>query len=57
MEGKRLRLRALVAMPDGSSVVRAELQGPQSEPESLGGQLAAVLRQRGADAILAAVNA
>jgi hydroxymethylbilane synthase len=57
IERNRLRLRALVALPDGSRVVRAEVQGPQSEPESLGEQLAAVLRARGADAILAAVNA
>jgi len=57
LEGNRLRVRALVALPDGSRVVRAELQGPQSEPESLGRELAAVLKQRGADAILAIVNA
>ena len=56
LEGNRLRVRALVALPDGSRVVRAELQGPQAEPESLGRELAAVLKQRGADAILAAVN-
>jgi hydroxymethylbilane synthase len=51
----KLRLRGLVAMPDGSRVVRAELSGPIAAPEELGEMLAASLRALGADAILASL--
>lgn len=53
--GKQLRLRGLVATPDGSRVVRAEASGPLSSPEALGEKLAADLRALGADAILASL--
>jgi hydroxymethylbilane synthase len=53
--GTELRLRALVAKPDGSQVVRAESNGPITAPEELGETLAARLRTLGADAILAAL--
>jgi hydroxymethylbilane synthase len=51
-----IRLRGLVATPDGSKIVRAELSGPLAHPEQLGDALAAELRARGADAILAALS-
>lgn len=54
--GTDLRLRALVAKPDGSRVVRAESNGPMTAPEELGEALAARLRALGADAILAALS-
>jgi hydroxymethylbilane synthase len=54
--GAQIRLRGLVALPDGSKVVRAELIGPIAEPERLGEALAANLRSLGADAILAALS-
>jgi len=54
--GMEIRLRGLVALPDGSKVVRAELIGPIAEPERLGEALAANLRSLGADAILAALS-
>jgi hydroxymethylbilane synthase len=54
--GAQIRLRGLVAMPDGSKVVRAELIGPIAAPEKLGEALAANLRSLGADAILAALS-
>ena len=54
--GAQIRLRGLVAMPDGSKVVRAELKGPIAAPEKLGEALAANLRSLGADAILAALS-
>jgi hydroxymethylbilane synthase len=54
--GSQIRLRALVARPDGSKVVRAELVGPMAAPESLGEALAANLRALGADAILASLS-
>jgi len=53
--GTRLRLRGLVAKPDGTQVVRAEASGPVSAPEELGQKLAAELRAQGADAILASL--
>ena len=54
--GTELRLRALVAKPDGSRVVRAELNGPMAAPEELGENLASTLRALGADAILASLS-
>ena len=54
--GGEIRLRGLVAMPDGSKVVRADLSGPIAAPEELGVMLAAKLRALGADAILASLS-
>jgi hydroxymethylbilane synthase len=54
--GSQIRLRGLVAKPDGSKVVRAELSGPIDSPEQLGEALAANLRTLGADAILASLS-
>ncbi len=54
-KGARLRLRAVVASPDGKKAVRAELEGEASEPEALGARVAGLLRERGADQILAAL--
>ncbi len=54
--GTQLRLRALVAKPDGSRVLRAESNGPVTAPEELGEKLAATLRALGADAILATLS-
>ena len=51
--GGQIRLRGLVATPDGRKVLRAELSGSISAPEPLGEALAADLRRQGADAILA----
>lgn len=54
--GTELRLRGLVARPDGSRIVRAESNGSMAAPEELGEQLAARLRVLGADAILASLS-
>jgi hydroxymethylbilane synthase len=54
--GTEIRLRGLVAMPDGSRVVRAESSGSSARPEELGETLAAQLRTLGADAILASLS-
>jgi hydroxymethylbilane synthase len=51
-----LRLRGLVASPDGTRLVRAEMRGAPTAPESLGEALARELRAAGADAILAALE-
>jgi hydroxymethylbilane synthase len=51
----RLVLRALVASPDGRRIARAEGEGDAARPEELGLQVAALLRERGAVEILAAL--
>lgn len=56
LHGAELRLRAIVAAPDGRSVARAECSGHADAPEALGERAAAMLRERGADAILAALT-
>lgn len=53
MGAQGLRLRALVASTDGRRFARADACGPGDGPEALGRQVAAELRRRGADEILA----
>jgi hydroxymethylbilane synthase len=50
-----LRLRGLVATPDGARIARAEHAGPAADPEALGLALVADLRAQGAEEILAAL--
>ena len=57
LEGGRLSLRALVASPDGKRIARAEGEGEATQPEALGERVAALLRERGAGEILAALGA
>jgi hydroxymethylbilane synthase len=52
----RLRLRGLVAKPDGSRVVRGEIEANASDAERAGAQLAGELRARGGEEILAALR-
>jgi hydroxymethylbilane synthase len=54
--GGRLRLRALVASPDGRRFARADGEGEAARPEALGAHIAALLRERGALDILAALG-
>ncbi|MGD9951423.1 MAG: hydroxymethylbilane synthase [Burkholderiales bacterium] len=56
-EGDRLRLRALVASPDGARLARADCAGTASRPEALGEEAAQRLRAQGAAEILAALGA
>lgn len=51
-----LRLWGLVASLNGDRVVRADLTGDADTPEELGRRVAALLRQRGADVLLAEVE-
>jgi hydroxymethylbilane synthase len=51
-----LRLRGLVATPDGTRIARAEHSGPADDPEALGLALVADLRTQGAGEILAALG-
>jgi hydroxymethylbilane synthase len=53
--GARLRLRALVASPDGRRIARADCEGDAAAPETLGERAAQLLRERGAEEILAAL--
>jgi hydroxymethylbilane synthase len=55
-EGAELRLRGLVASPDGARIARAEVCGSPEAPEALGQRLAAELLAAGAGAILAALR-
>ena len=52
----RLHLRGFVGAPDGSRLVRGELEGPEAEPEALGAALAEQLKAQGAAEILAALE-
>lgn len=53
LQDDRLQLRALVGYPDGSRVLREELDGPRDDPQGLGTEVAERLLARGADRILA----
>jgi hydroxymethylbilane synthase len=55
-QGARLRVRALVASPDGMRIARAECEGVVSDPEAVGARAAEMLRERGAEEILAALE-
>jgi hydroxymethylbilane synthase len=50
-----LTVRALVARPDGSRVVRSQVSGPVAQAERLGEQAAAELLEQGARDILASI--
>lgn len=52
-KGDSLRLRAMVATPDGKQMATAESAGTTAEAEQLGQQVADALRAQGAEAILA----
>lgn len=56
LEGGRLRLRALIAMPDASRVIRSEVVGDPRDADVLGARLADDLRSKGAGPILAALG-
>jgi hypothetical protein len=53
--GSNLDAVAVVASPDGKTVVRDHLAGSAGSPGQLGRELASCLRARGADALLAAL--
>ena len=54
---EKLRLWGLVASPDGRRVVRGDLTGSLADPQALGQTLAELLRERGAEEILADLHA
>lgn len=53
IEDGAMRLRAMIATPDGVRVARGDLTGPADAPETLGDRMAETLRQQDAAAILA----
>ena len=55
ISGGTIRLRALVASPDGRRTVRAEGEAQMQEAQALGLRVAALLQERGAAEILAAL--
>ena len=55
ISGGRIQLRALVASPDGKRTVRAEGEAPMQDAAALGLRVAALLQERGAGEILAAL--
>jgi len=56
VSGGRMRLRGFVGAPDGSRLVRGELEAPADDAPALGHALAEKLRAQGADEILAALE-
>jgi len=52
----QLRLRGFVALPDGTRMASAEVCGAADTAEELGLELAVLLREQGADEILAALT-
>lgn len=57
IEDELMRLRAMVATPDGKRIATADATGPADAPEALGRKIADALRDQDADAILAACKA
>ena len=57
VDSNELRLRAMVATPDGKRIARAEIHGAADAPEALGVQIAKELESQDATAILAACKA
>ena len=57
VDGDTMRLRAMVATPDGSRMASAELSGPAHLPEVLGEQVSKLLADQDATAILAVCKA
>lgn len=57
VDGETMRLRAMVATPDGKRMATADASGSCSDPEALGREAAAALGEQDAAAILAACKA
>jgi len=57
VDGASMRLRAMVATPDGTRMASAELTGPADAPEELGQQVSDLLDKQDANAILATCRA
>ncbi|MES3026009.1 MAG: hydroxymethylbilane synthase [Pseudomonadota bacterium] len=56
IDGDTMRLRAMVATPDGTRMASAELSGPAADPATLGRAVSELLRAQDATDILAACH-
>ena len=56
LAGGRLRLRALIAMPDGSRMHQTEREGPAGDPVALGRAAGEALKSRAEPAFFAALK-
>jgi hydroxymethylbilane synthase len=56
IQGGQMHVRALVAHPDGSELIRSEARGPAAAAAQLGEAAARGLLDKGAAAILAALQ-
>lgn len=56
VDGTTMRLRAMVATPDGTRIATADAFGPANAPQELGRQIADVLKAQDAAEILAACH-
>ncbi len=56
LHGERLRLRAAVAAPDASQVIREEQEGEAAEAAGLGARVATALLEGGGEALLAGLR-
>jgi len=57
LDGDQMRISAMVGMPDGSKLVRAETSGPSEDVDRLAAAVAGELISQGADRIIAAAGA
>jgi hydroxymethylbilane synthase len=57
VDGNVMRLRAMVATPDGKRIATADASGAANAPEELGRQIAQALQAQGAEDILVACKA
>lgn len=57
VDGDMMRLAGLVADLDGTRVLRHQMDGPMADAEALGQQVAAALRDKGAQSILDQIRA
>ena len=57
IDGDQMTVTALVAMPDGTELIRDSISGPADDAERLGEELAARLLESGAAALLEAAGA
>jgi hydroxymethylbilane synthase len=53
VDGGTMRLRAMVATPDGKRIATADASGPATAPEALGKQVVETLNAQDAASILA----
>jgi len=56
LDGDTMHMDAIVGQVDGGTILRASLEGPASDPETLGDRMVAALLDLGADEILSVIR-